>query len=235
MPLPTGLPSDPALPVVAVWCVDLAREPDPAGADLPAADWERAGRFLRPELRQRHARVRGRLRRLLGAALGLEPADVPLVTGPQGKPRLDPSAGLPDLRFNLSHAGDQAAFVLAWSRDVGIDLEPISHDRDLDGIAGRWFTADEARRLRELGPDHRAREFFRLWTRKEAVLKADGTGIAAGLEQLELGPGPEGFDFLGRLHGRDWPGKDLDLGAGWAGAVAAPGIDWQVARPDRGG
>ncbi|MFM8360450.1 MAG: 4'-phosphopantetheinyl transferase family protein, partial [Verrucomicrobiota bacterium] len=152
MSLPSGLPSDVAAPVVAVWCVDLAREPDPAGAVLPAADWERARRFLHPEARRRHTRARARLRRLLGAALGLEPADVPLVTGPRGKPRLDPSAGLPDLRFNLAHAGDRAALALAWAREVGIDLEPVAPGRDLGRIAARWFTAAEAERLRELGP-----------------------------------------------------------------------------------
>ncbi|MFM8357043.1 MAG: hypothetical protein ACKOET_00655, partial [Verrucomicrobiota bacterium] len=69
----------------------------------------------------------------------------------------------------------------------------------------------------------------------EAVLKAEGSGLAAGLEQLGLGPGRDGFDFVGRLHGRDWPGRDLDLGAGWAGAVAATGGDWRVVQRGPGG
>lgn len=220
---------------VDVWCFDLDREAAVTATLLSLEERDRAGRFLRPELRERYAQVRTRLRNLLGDALGLNPASIPLIEGPHGKPCIDPGYGLPDLRFNLSHAANRAAFALAWGRDVGIDLEPISSDRDLDGIAERWFTPREAVLLRDLPVDARGREFFRLWTRKEAVLKADGTGIAGGLEHLELGPGRDGFDFVGRLQGKDWLGMDLDLGPGWAGAVAATGEDWQVRWHPSGG
>lgn len=94
-----------------------------------------------------------------------------------GKPYL---AGGPC--FSISHS--KAGIAVAVSdRAVGIDIEHIRHADD--ELIARTMNEEEARAIRELGIRELAdRAFTRLWTRKEAVVKAEGVGIRS-FEQLQ--------------------------------------------------
>jgi 4'-phosphopantetheinyl transferase len=159
------------------------------------------------------------LRTILGAYVGADPGGMRLTTGSRGKPRLDPGSQEEWLRFNLSHTHGQTLLALARDREVGIDVERIAPDRAISTIADELFSVREAAFLRSLPPPERIAGFFRLWTRKEAVLKALGTGLG-------LGPPLDEIDVRSRTvaaGGVVWTLRDLDVGSAYAAALAVEG------------
>jgi len=186
---------------------------------LSPSEQARAARFRQLEDRRRHVVARTVLKRLLAERLGGKACDVMLVTGAHGKPMLaadgyedqtahgaqrmsaamqrTPSNGSdanrllqdvrPSLHFNLSHSGDLALIALA-PVPVGVDLERDT-PADAQALAQAWFTPAEQARLAQ-GDD----DFLSLWTAREAVLKARGTGLSGEPDfkhyacvQLDLG------------------------------------------------
>ena len=179
---------------------------------LTAAERERAERLVTDDLRRRWTRARSALRQVLGAysgedpaALAIEPAACVHCGEPHGKPHL-PEVDW--LRFNLSHSGELAVIAVADGREVGVDVEVADGGRRVEAIAARFFGPTEANEVRRLG--HPA--FYRLWTRKEAYLKATAEGLAAGLDSVDAN----------ELEGRPgWDFAELELADGYAGALAA--------------
>jgi 4'-phosphopantetheinyl transferase len=141
---------------------------------------DRYDSFRHDEHRFRWGTSRGTLREVLGAALGVEPAEVAFSYGLHGKPRVAGSA----LRFNLSHSGGLAAIVLGQV-EVGADVE-LPRVRRSDDIARRFFTPGENERLFSLEKDARDDAFFRLWTCKEAFLKCTGEGLSRSTRSYEI-------------------------------------------------
>jgi 4'-phosphopantetheinyl transferase len=187
---------------------------------LSTDERERARRFVDADDGVRWARARGILRVLLGGYLGADPLALRFALGEQGKPALaaDAIAAAADVRFNLSHSGDVALYAFALGLDVGVDVE-LARRRlgDVVRLAGRELGADAASRLRALEPRAREREFLRLWTRHEAVVKCSGVGIGAG----------------SAAHGKPvtepWV-VELDVGADGAAALAVAGPPREVRR-----
>lgn len=175
--------------------------------------------------------ARGILRVLLGRYLDLPPQQLQFQYNPTGKPLLNSQT---QLCFNLSHSHQLALYAVAWNRDVGIDVEQISLERDYESIAARFFAPQEQATLNQLSPDLKLQGFFNGWTRKEALLKAIGKGLTLPLDQfaVSLSPGeparllqsawnlPQSLD--------EWTLQDLQVGEGYAAAVAAVGEDWQL-------
>lgn len=199
-------------------------------AVLSADEGARADRFRFGHDRAAFAAARAWLRTVLAAYLGAEPAGLRFGYGPDGKPDLGPH-GTP-VRFNLSHSGGRAALAVATGREVGIDIEAI---RPVDpDIAGRFFAPGEIRTWSALTPGERLAAFFRCWARKEAYLKALGTGLGTtALDSFEvsLAPGDPpavlAVDGDPRAAAR-WQVAEIDAGPGFAGAVAAPWTGWAV-------
>ena len=124
------------------------------------------------------------VRRHLAGLLGCSEEAVAIVRDARGKPRL--RAPTDRLSFSLSRRGRLLLIATAWGRPVGADLELIEAADDAQGIARNLFAPGEAAWLESL--DHAARRhgFVRLWTAKEAVLKARGIGIVDGLAEPDL-------------------------------------------------
>jgi 4'-phosphopantetheinyl transferase len=136
--------------------------------------------------RERWQMTRGILRLLLAHYLEADANEIVFDYGPHGKPQLKHPA-LSTLHFNTSHSGDYAAFAMTRAGDVGVDIERVQEDMPrCDEIAGRYFAPGEQQQLFALPESERARGFFTLWTRKEAFVKARGTGLFSGLDQFEV-------------------------------------------------
>jgi 4'-phosphopantetheinyl transferase len=151
---------------------------------LTAEERNRARRFLREESGRSFAVGRAALRSILAGYLEIPPADVPIENAPNGKPQLTGSI-VSDLRFNLAHSGELALIAITRSGEIGVDVErlrPVDHWHE---IASRYFHATDTATI---GADAAQTpvNFFRCWTRKEAVLKAIGIGIIFPLDLFQV-------------------------------------------------
>ena len=116
-------------------------------------------------------------------AVGL-PADAEIVRDEHGKPRL---RAYPEWQFSLSHSGDYAVCALT-DTPVGVDVEQ-RRSIEVTRLADRFFTAQEAALLASLPKAEQETAFLRLWTAKESVLKAQGSGLSGGLSSVPIAYG----------------------------------------------
>jgi 4'-phosphopantetheinyl transferase len=150
-----------------------------------------------------------RLRRLLAPHVDCAPNELALQRGEHGKPHLQASAAI---EFNLSHSHGAALVGLSRSQALGVDIETRHRSRPVLELARRYFAAGEADALAAIDPAHQQAAFLRLWSCKEAVVKALGRGIGFGLARLAFA--------LDRAGG---PAR-LDVIDASAGSVA----EWQI-------
>ena len=172
-----------------VWLVDLGLDPDDSElATLSAAEHERAERFVFARDRRRFLAAHVALRRLLAQRTGTPARAIRFVEGPFGKPSLVERS---DCSFNLSHSGEVALVAIAPEAEIGVDVEMLHEVDDGAALAERNFTPTECRQLADLPTDARDRAFLRCWTRKEACLKAIGSGLSIAPETFEAGVGTD--------------------------------------------
>jgi 4'-phosphopantetheinyl transferase len=237
-PVPPALP--PLQPdLVQVWRANLQapEQVEPLFSLLSADEQARAQRFYFAKDHDRFTLARGILRLLLGRYLNRAPETVQFEYGAVGKPALanlenfEATEACHPLCFNVSHSHQMALFALA-QREVGVDLEQIRADCDGEAIAARFFSPQEQAALNRLSPELRPRGFFNGWTRKEALLKAMGTGLTFPLDQLEVSLTPgEPTQIRQLAHPGSWLLADLSFETdrdSYAAAVAAAGQDWRV-------
>jgi 4'-phosphopantetheinyl transferase len=210
---------------VDVWPISLCPDDVPeAESVLSSEERQRADRFRFPKHANRYRQCHAAMRQVLGRYLSVSPGKVELTHGSWGKPRL---ASDSNLRFNLSHSGDLALLAVSTDLDVGVDVETLRHDLPVDGLA-RFFTVAERERLLAMRSGEKERTFFRWWTRKEAVLKAEGSGLSGGLDRLDISNSPPDLVRFPDDGEHWWRVEDLAVEAGYSAAVAAPVGDWQV-------
>lgn len=216
--------------VLDVFRFDLREALDDDWALLSSDEKARADRLIIPQKRDQLVVSRANLRRILGRALDRAPSELRFEYGEHDKPRLHDGA----LSFNLSHSHEAAVVGLTPARAlVGVDVEHMRQGREFEAIATRFFSDAEQHDLLELPEDERPSAFYRAWARKEAYLKAHGTGLSFSsarftityidasiptrVVQTEM-PGDEP---------ERWTFSELELG-GYAGAACWAGADLRV-------
>jgi len=162
-------------PPFELWLAELAETTrDDDFALLDADERARAARFHFERHRGRYVSAHGVLRRLLADRTGRPAASLAFESGPYGKPAL---VGEPRCAFSLSHCDELALVALADDGEIGVDLERVRELPDLEALARHCLTPAECRDLTALQPDARPLALLARWTRKEACLKALGTGL----------------------------------------------------------
>jgi len=232
LPPPAGCP--PAAGEIHVWRAGLDWAPGAlsAAADSLCPDErERAARLRLPAHRDAFVAARAFLRAVLARCLGADPAALRFGTTAHGKPYLVETS-VP-LHFNLAHSGSVALLAVAVDAAVGIDVERVRTDLDLDGIARRFFRPEESAALEALPAARRTDAFFAVWTRKEALLKALGKGIAGGVDRYGVTVDPAAPARViaaagGPGEAARWWVVDLAAGSGYRAALAAPATPSRV-------
>lgn len=176
-PLPAPAP-------VRLWMVTLDAVPSAAGiASLSEAERTRAQRFAFEHLKRRYFASHVALRETLAECTGVTAVDQRFTEGPFGKPALANAA----CAFNMSHSDDVALIAVAPSGEIGVDVEVLRPVNDAIALAERNFTPTEHQQVLNAPPEQRDLVFLRIWTRKEACLKAVGSGFSIAADCFEAG------------------------------------------------
>lgn len=209
-----------------VWSCDLDGAPE-SEYSVSADERQRAARFHFERDQTRFLRGRGVLRLLLARYLNASPEDLEFEINAHGKPELrnNVNENSQKLRFNISHSQNRALLAFGWDFDIGVDIEFQRDDFDVEKIAklaARFFTKKESRQLSTLDAAAMRTAFFQLWTRKESLLKAVGTGVSGGLSHFEISVLPqEKPRVLAPKHeADDWRLFDLEVQPEYSGALA---------------
>lgn len=230
----SSLLTPPSSQEVHVWQWDL----DVCGGDfdrywemLSAQERERADKFRFERHRRRFVAGRGELRQRLSRYLGLSPWEVALGYGSDGKPFCTIQPPGQRICFNLSHSENSAALAISNGFEVGIDIERIRPIEE--SVPLEVFSTRERAEFTALPETERQQVFFESWARKEACLKALGTGFTLP---------PAHFEFDLSIRGDTTPrfvGGEAEESTHWricalssnptcAGAVAARRTDWSI-------
>ena len=173
---------------VHVWAVPLSAAEataDEFTALLSSEDCDRAARFKSADARRRFIVSHAALQTLLGHYLKGPPKDISFTTGANGKPRLHGESVM-GLNFNLAHSGEVALIAVAKGCEVGVDVERLREVYHWEEIARRYFHPGEAAQILAVQARLRPAAFFQCWTRKEAILKALGTGLSHPLNTFQV-------------------------------------------------
>ena len=176
---------------VHIWRVRLNRGEWP----LPTAEETApAARFSTPTLRRRYLRAHAALRAILGSVTS---TPLEFALHENGKPYL---ASAPGIHFNLAHSREMALVAVAREVEVGVDIERVRPLTEYAAIARRYFPEGYTEPTG-------VRQFFRHWTRFEALLKAHGAGLYGA------GATPPGV----------WSVAEIDAGPRFTAALAVEG------------
>lgn len=210
----------PAQPSLTDGAVHLWRFPLDGEAFLESLldeeELQRARRLRSPEKARAFIAARARLRQILARYQGRPPQGLGFVYGAAGKPALaDTAAGA--LSFNLAHSGHWGLCAVTAGCPVGVDIERIDPALAYEKLAARFFSAIENSSLQACPSQRRRRQFFRIWTRKEAWLKGRGGGFSDPDQDL-------GAAHLAGCctHAGGWWLRSFPVGRHYLAALAVP-------------
>jgi 4'-phosphopantetheinyl transferase len=198
-------------------------------AMLDPQELDRAQRFYFSGDRRAYVAVHALARSMIAKVSGMTPATVQFSAGPDGKPRLVGVPGSTSLQFNISRSRTHVVCGLVVSDELGVDIESADH-AEVMALAQRYFAPSETELMRQAAPDRRGLQFARLWTLKEAFLKATGDGLRCPLDKFSFTLDPIAIRFQWELQTieRDWQFVQL---CPCQGQVIAVAVRRHVERP----
>jgi 4'-phosphopantetheinyl transferase len=221
---------------VQIWRLDLETL---AGAEerwqkiLSVDEQARAKRFVPVKVRQQFVATHGMLRILLAGYLGSEARSLIFQHSARGKPSLGPPHSNSRVSFNIAHSGAVALLAFGRGREIGVDVEQVRRNLDVEAIARRFFSLAEQEQLAAFSAEDKYEAFFRCWTRKEAYIKAKGEGLALPLDQFDVcvAAGADNALLATRPDSSEaarWSLRDITAGPGYVGALCVVGHDFRV-------
>lgn len=168
---------------VHLWWANVDDVPPGSSTILDTRERWRAGRFHFERDRSRFVARRSFLKRVLAGYVGVAPDDIRLGTTMTGKPQLATRGGV---SFNASHSDGLAVVAVAAGAAVGVDVEHVRPIADATDLAERFFTRQECDEVRTAQGSRSWELFLVLWTRKESLLKAMGTGLTVPLDGFDV-------------------------------------------------
>lgn len=160
---------------------------------LSSAELDRLANMSNPAARERFVAGRALIRHCLSHYLTIAPENIHIETSGDGKPYQEHDC---QLGFNLSHTGNQFALAISRTGNVGIDIERHKPRKQLFLIAQAMLTETEQCWFNQLAPTEQTAAFYRLWSLKEAILKADGVGLNLSMNSI---------GFTEQLSVDEWP------------------------------
>ena len=147
---------------------------------------ERISKYKFKFLRDRHTVSTGLLKSLISCYLNTEVKEISFLQNGHGKPSLQPELNKLDLRFNISHSENVGVFAFSLGKELGIDVELIQKISNLNQIIDISFSDYEKKWFYKTEPEGRNELFYKIWTAKEAFVKAIGKGLSYSLKEIEF-------------------------------------------------
>lgn len=172
---------------IHIWTIPLVCKADiiqQKTAWLHNDEQMRASQFKFPEHQRRFIAGRAALRDILARYITTAPDKVEFIYLEHKKPALHPTHGS-DIQFNLAHSEDIALCAVTSTYQIGVDIEKLGHKNHL-AIAERYFSPKEIQSLKRMQGSAQTELFYRLWSRKEALVKAVGKGLSIPLSSFSV-------------------------------------------------
>ncbi|MCF7848494.1 MAG: 4'-phosphopantetheinyl transferase superfamily protein [Kiritimatiellales bacterium] len=173
--------------------------------------------------------ARGALRLLLEGYTGIAATELKFDLAENDKPFL--AMDETDVEFNVSHSGDWVLLAFGRNRRVGVDVEKVRRDMDVESIASRFFAPEEVALI--AGADDKHEIFCQLWARKEAYVKALGTGLFRALNSFSVPIVGNELPMVGTMD--EWIFQALEAAPNYAAAVVTDREPVSVTCYDFGG
>ena len=222
------LPAQLGLEEIHLWAIPLFPSTNVSPYDwakLCQQEIERAKRFHFEEHRARFVQSHAFLRRVLARYTGNSPVDIAFNVGPFGKPTLAGNPLPSAIEFNLSHCDQFALLGVTSGNPIGVDVETVRPMPDIDQMSRQFFSKAEYETLASTPEHQKDLAFFNCWTRKEAMIKAIGSGLSIPLDSFEVTLVPGEHARLLQLDGDEqassaWHLRHLELAPNVVGALA---------------
>jgi len=204
---PSSIPSHDE---VDIWSIPLDKTDDDFDALRDLLDTTELERYnkLHPNHQHRYLISHAACRHILGHYTKTPARQIIYSKNDHGKPALDHEH---PVYFNLSHSHDLALLAISSHSEVGIDVEYINHKAQWQKIAQRFFTAEEVSFLLNQPEERQEELFFQIWTRKEAYIKAIGTGLKTSLSSFSVISGNTIAPLNSAKSKATWYLQDLNL------------------------
>lgn len=196
--------------------------------DIPAASIQSLKNTLDTQELERYQRLHKKhqqsflvshiaCRQILAQYLNLSAKQINYKKNKYGKPQLDHDT---TICFNMSHSHNYAIIAISNHADVGVDIEFIKEKPSWEKIARRFFHPNEIAYLLDQDTNKQKTTFFQIWTRKEAYIKALGTGFATPFSSFDVITKDEIIDSDTNPDTNNWYQKDLKIIPQYTAAIA---------------
>ncbi len=146
----------------------------------------RSGEFLDDGARRRYIMCRATTRALLTSRLGCKNEQLSFGASWYSKPFAILNRRPAPINFNVSHSGAHGLVAVASEGRVGVDVEERVVRHNLDSIIDYVLGPNEQAHLAKESGAGKADLFFKLWTIKESLIKALGTGFHLDMSKFEV-------------------------------------------------
>ena len=174
---------------VHIWIIDISRslqQWEKYCSLLSKDEIERANRFYSPIDHDRFILYRGILRLLLAHYLCKKPNKITFIYNPYGKPSINFEINKLGLSFNQSHSSNIGVMAITTFSSIGVDIEYMRDDVPILTISNDFFSVKEKSDLEKLPHFSKVNAFYKIWTEKEAILKAMGIGLSIPLNSFTV-------------------------------------------------
>ncbi len=133
----------------------------------------------------------------------IDPASIVFSFNNFGKPYIPDNKY--ELQFNLSHSDDLIVFAFSVGTEIGVDIERVKKIEDMNGVADICFTRFETNWMKST--ESSTETFYKIWTIKEAFIKAIGEGFAFSPKDIELTNETENQITIKKIHQKEFAKK----------------------------
>ncbi|MBC3918092.1 4'-phosphopantetheinyl transferase superfamily protein [Undibacterium sp. CY18W] len=187
--MPEDTPPSSLAMATEVWVASLAqlREYRSGLQDLlNSTEQARCQRYLHQDDRDRYLGGRAVVKLAVARSTGLPVQDIFIALEASGKPSIAfaQTTAIQAPAISISHAGDLVIVALGYGADIGVDVELLHQDVNLDELMPVVCSNSEIAEVNRLDGKSRTQKFYEFWVLKEACLKATGDGLSADARRL---------------------------------------------------